>query len=116
MFDPQEIVIVDGAQVGIVAPSTFQAPFKNLTRGFRANDELNEWLKTEWPDRATQTQDQPRQFATFSRRCSYWLHGGSTFDSFNPKKVTVVMIALTVRWAAKWNGKHQRMIGKHASW
>jgi len=116
MFDLEEKFIVGGARVGVPAQPTFRTLFTILTRQFWANDELNEWLKTERPDRATQTRDQPRQFATFAQRCSYWLHEGSPFDSFNPKKVTVVIIVLALRWAATWNARRHRRMGKRVSW
>jgi hypothetical protein len=116
MFDLQEKFVVNDARVGIVAPPTFRALFTYLTRVFRANDELNEWLKTERPDRVARERKQPRQFATFAQRCSYWLRGGSTFDSRNPKKMAVVLIALALRWAAKWNAKLGRITGQPISW
>jgi hypothetical protein len=116
MFDLPEKFIVDGARVGIVAPPSFRALFTYLTRVFWANDELNQWLETERPDRAARPRQQLPQFATFATRVSYNLHGRSTFDSFNPKKVTVVLIALAVRHAAKWNAKRQRKIGLRVSW
>jgi hypothetical protein len=116
MFDPDEKVAVSGAQVAMPLPSSSRQLFHGLTRTYEGNSELTEWLEQHRPDRLFVDHNSPSPRRPFLDRLSHYAHGGTTFESWNPKTVIMVFARLSMVTLAKWNARRLRTASRRPDW
>jgi len=116
MFDPAEKLAVLDAVVSVPLPSTTRALVRGMTRVYQGNWELTAWLEKNRPDRAGIERPEPAPERTIFQTASYLARGGSTFDSWAPRPVAIVLTATALRKVAELRARRLVRAGRQADW
>ena len=116
MFDLEQKVVVHDAHVRVPLPTSDRALIRGMTRVCQGNLELTDWLTKHRPDRlATDAPERVERRSPLGIAC-YYLRGGSTFASWNPRVVVDTLLTLGARRAALARARHLRTLGQQADW
>jgi len=101
MFDVDEKIIVTDASVVIPSPPNSLALLRVLTRVYKGNLQLENWLEVEHPDRLFVATARRPLFATSREYWRYLANGGSTLANFRPTTIFDAVVLLSFRAVAR---------------
>ena len=115
MYDRDEKLAVEGAQVTVPLPPSGRALLRGMTRVYQGNWELDSWLLTHRPDRVPT----PAPRSHESRAHAAWRTvrpGGENFASWRPRTVLVALTSLALRNIAIRRARRLVREGRQADW
>lgn len=116
MFDPDEKLVVHRAEVGIPATNNLRNLLRTLVRVHNANRQLIEWLTLHRPDRLGAAALTHERLETRINRWDYYRSGGSTFPSWKPRTVLIIVTGIAIRLAARNVARWNDFRGRQSPW
>jgi glycosyltransferase involved in cell wall biosynthesis len=116
MFDRDQKLAVEGANVEVPLPRTTRQLFRARVRIYQGKRVVTKLLEADAPDRVS-IEHQPKVAPSAPLdRLRYWLRGGSLFPNWNPRVVLVISCAITLDQLAKLRASWLDLTGQQAPW